>query len=306
MRQNAAQLNRMQIREQEALNRQRRVQDDAAARGEEQAVRRTQAQYSHVASHGYGRGGSARSGDTPPTVSAGASSSRGAAGGVGGRAGAGRSSLNAGVAPGEDVEITVYVRECDDAAAQAFTYKESGSAGAARVPRGSGGPSAAAAVPGGRHVVSGGATRGPGAGGGGGAAAAPPSSSKPDSVLAPNRARVPRYLQQRKAEMAAEKEAVEAEAARQRQLSQIPPGHRRVSEDEKADTLRRLDERQQELEAQLAKIPIRFDTQSIQQRRRAIENELRELEAKRSKYATKNILYVPLSEGGGAASQRSP
>ncbi|KPI87836.1 hypothetical protein ABL78_3063 [Leptomonas seymouri] len=294
MRQNAAQLNRMQIREQEALNRQRRLQDDAAARREQQAVRRTQAQYDHVASRGYGRSDAAAG--TPDGRTAGASSSHGPAGAG---SSAKRSGVNANVAHGDDVQIKVYVRECDGDAGHVFTYREggpatatataSGAAGGARAPRGTGGPSTAAASSspptGGRQAGSGGVTRGPGIG----------AASKADGLVAPNRARVPHYLQQRKAEMAAEKEALAAEAERQRQLSQIPPGHRRVSEEEKADTLRCLDERQQELETQLAKIPIRFDTQSIQQRRRAIEDELRELEAKRNKYSTKNPLYVPLS-----------
>jgi hypothetical protein len=287
MRQNAAKLNRMQIREQEALNRQRRLQDDAVARREGEAMRRTQAQYNHVASHGYGRGGSL----APASAAAGgvssSSSSSAAGGGV-----RHRSSLNANVADGDDVHIKVYVRECDEDAGQAFTYKESGGAGgAARLTRG---PTSAHALSSASPAGGGGGVVGRRQSGCGGGAVATRGAATPGDLVAPNRARVPRYLQQRKAEIAAEKEAVAAEAERQRQLSQIPPGHRRVSEEEKADTLRRVGERQQELEGQLAKIPIRFDTQSIQQRRRAIETELRELEAKRNKYSTKNPLYVPL------------
>lgn len=284
MRQNAAQLNRMQIREQEALNRQRQSQDDAEARREAQALRRTQAQYDHVTSHGYGRGGAAGASPAGPSSSAsGASAAAAASGGGNAR----RGSANAGVGQGDDVHIKVYVRECDEDAGQSFSYREGGSAVTRAAPASGGAPRAARSFAGSpAHPQQANPSVRASAPVGGGA--------KTDDAVAPNRARVPRYLQQRKAEMAAEKAAVAAEAELQRQLSQIPPGHRRVSEEEKADTLRRIDERQHELEAQLAKIPIRFDTQSIQQRRRAIEDELRELDTRRSKYSTKNPLYVPL------------
>lgn len=295
MRQNAARLNRMQIREQEALNRQRRLQDDAAARREEEAIRRTQAQYDHVASHGYGRNSLAGSSTATAGGAGGAASSSAVAAGASGATTGGgrRRSLNANVAHGDNVQIRVYVRECDEDAEEVFTYKENGgpattvanSAGARAATNAAIGGGVGRRTCGGEHSSTGPSCRPGGL----------RSTTKADELVAPNRARVPRYLQQRKAEMAAEKAAVAAEVERQRQLSQIPPGHRRVSEEEKADTLRQLAERQQELETQLAKIPIRFDTQSIQQRRRAIEEELRELEAKRNKYSTKNPLYVPLS-----------
>ncbi|KAK7194860.1 Calmodulin-binding [Novymonas esmeraldas] len=266
MPQNAAQLNRLQIREQEALNRQRRAQDDVAVRREVDAVRRTQAQYDHVRSHGYGR----------------------ADGGDGGAGAAG------------EVEIRVYVRECEDGASQSFVYRESATSGTAvGVQYGSSSPPTAAAAA---------ATARSQRGGGGnlppisaperaGASTRVPGGAETSAgaAVAPNRARVPRYLQQRKAELAAEKAAVAAEAERQRQLSSIPAGQRRVSEEEKADTLRQLDARQQELESQLARIPIRFDTQSIQQRRRAIEDELQQIEATRHKYSTRAPLFVPLT-----------
>ncbi|GET85380.1 hypothetical protein, conserved [Leishmania tarentolae] len=260
---NAALLNRLQIREQEALNRQRRMQDDAVARREAEALRRTKAQYNHVHSHGYGRAGSAGGGgaDFANARCAAPSDSRDTSG---------------------EVQIRVYVRECDDEASQSFCYREATTANATSNtdPRSRASASTSATS----HV----ARRGDGGGGGGGVTTASLG------VVAPNRARVPRYLQQRKAELAAEKEAIAEEAERQRQLSLIPAGQRRVSAEEKADTLRQLDERQQELEAQLARIPIRFDTHSIQQRRRAIEEELREIETTRNKYSTKGTLFVPL------------
>lgn len=274
MPQNAAQLNRMQLREQEALNRQRRLQDDAVVRREADELRRTKAQYDHVSSHGYGRAGS------------GAAAPRGSRD------------------TSDGVQIRVYVHECDEVASQSFCYREGTAASAisnsgprsgapastsadshvarrgvngALLPIGSSGRLGSPCAPGGSTASGGGGGTSDIAGGGA-------------SMVAPNRARVPRYLQQRKAELAAEKEAIAAEAERQRQLSLIPAGQRRVSEEEKADTLRRLDERQQELEGQLARIPIRFDTQSIQQRRRAIEEELRQIETTRNKYSTKGTL----------------
>ncbi|CAJ1985611.1 Calmodulin binding protein [Leishmania donovani] len=280
MPQNAAQLNRMQIREQEALNRQRRMQDDAVARREEEELRRTKAQYDHVSSHGYGRAGS---GAAAPSGSRGAS---------------------------DEVQIRVYVRECDEEASRSFSYREDTAANSTSHtgPRSGASASTSAASHVARRGVNGalppigssgrlGPPRAPGAraaSGGGGGTSDISGGAASCGVVAPNRARVPRYLQQRKAELAAEKEAIAAEAEKQRQLSLIPAGQRRVSEEEKADTLRQLDERQQELEGQLARIPIRFDTQSIQQRRRAIEEELRQIETTRNKYNTKGTLFMPL------------
>ncbi|AIN95127.1 hypothetical protein LPMP_010260 [Leishmania panamensis] len=290
MPQNAAHLNRLQIREQEALNQQRRVQDEVVARREAEAVRRTQAQYNHVASHGYGRVGDhsgARVGNGGAAASSGSRSTS------------------------ADVQIRVYVRECDEEANQSFCYRESATAS---VTSSTAGPRSGASVS--TSVASHGAGRGvcgvlppisspgrrgapctPGASAassGGGRTADMSAAGTLYGVTTPNRGRVPRYLQQRKAELAAEKEAFAAEAERQRQLSLIPAGQRRISEEEKAVTLRQLDERQQELEGQLGRIPIRFDTQSIQQRRRTIEEELRQIEVTRSKYNKKGALFVPL------------
>ncbi|KAG5487376.1 hypothetical protein CUR178_08462 [Leishmania enriettii] len=282
MPQNAAQLNRMQIREQEALNRQRRIQDEAVMRRESEAVRRTQSHYNYVASHGYGRTGGG--GAASPSSSPGASG---------------------------EVQIRVYVRECDERDSRSFCYRENATASATSNTTGlrsaasestssasyGAGGGAVGSLPPISSSVRSKAPRAPrvsAASGSGGGSADISLGAASTGVVAPSRARVPRYLQQRKAELAAEKEAVAVELERQRQLSLIPAGQRRVSEAEKADTLRRLDERQQELEGQLGRIPIRFDTQSIQQRRRAIEDELRQIEATRNKYATKGTLFVPL------------
>ncbi|KAG5512283.1 hypothetical protein JKF63_07805 [Porcisia hertigi] len=269
MPQNAAQLNRMQIREQEALNRQRRIQDEEVARRGAELVRRTQSQYKHVASHGYGR----------------------ADGGEDGLASGGFTSSNSNEGAHDEVQIRVYVRECDEGSSQTFCYKETTGSAARRSVSGTlpaiGSPGRTGALrAAGAGQASGGA--------GGGSLAGISSSAASAKADAPNRARIPRYLQQRKAELVAEKEAIAAETERQRQLSLIPAGQRRVSEEEKEDTLRQLDARQQELEGQLARIPIRYDTRSILQRRSAIESELRQIEAKRNQYSTKGILYVPL------------
>ncbi|EPY23010.1 hypothetical protein STCU_07948 [Strigomonas culicis] len=94
--------------------------------------------------------------------------------------------------------------------------------------------------------------------------------------------------------MAAEKEAVRDAAARKEEEARIPPGHRLVSEEEKAATLVRLEERKKELETELGKIPIRFDTVSIQNKRKAIETELQQIEAAKLKHQTKKPLYLPL------------
>lgn len=231
----------MQIREQEELNRQRRIQDESAVQRRQELEQKRRSLYDYVPSHGY-------AGSTNEKQN--------------------RASHD------DDAEISVYVRECDDAARQSYTFRESSKSNMTSLPAVSSSrmQQASSVAPLRKRSV----------------------PSKESSVDAPNRGRVPRYLQQRKAELAAEKGAIAALAERQREMAKIPPGHRLVREEEKADVIQTLDQRERELLNQLSKIPIRFDTQSIVQRRRGIEDELRELEEKRAKYGTKNPLYVPL------------
>lgn len=260
MSQNAARLNQLQIKEQQQLNRERKQQQAVEKEKQESAVQKSKAQFNHVQSHGYGK-----------PAARGSSS-----------------------APEDDVEIKVYVRECDEDAAHHFRFLESDgveSAPPARATASKGAPSvrgAPASTAGKKSTKS--------------AAAAPRGAAGRTSVTsdaaptgdAPNKGKVPKYLVQRKADMAAEKEAVRDAAARKQEEAKIPPGHRLVPEEEKAATLVRLEERKKELEAELGRIPLRFDTVTIQNKRKAIENELQQIETARLKYTTKRPLYVPL------------
>lgn len=264
MSQNADRLNRLQIREQEQINRERRAQAEVAERRQTDAVRKTKSQYSHVRSHGYGGGAD---GTGAPS------------GGPGQRGG--------GSAGGDDAVIRVYVRECDADAARNYTYRESEGLEEAGGGGGAGGTQRLPAVQRAQRVnAADSPVLAPGR-----RPSAPENAASPP---APNKGKVPRYIQQRKAELAAEKEAVVAESERRREQAMIPPGHRLVSAEEKAQTLAGLDAREADLEAQLGKIPIRFDTQAIRNRRSNIEEELKEIEASRLKYRAKKALYVPL------------
>lgn len=266
MAQSAARLNRLQIREQEQLNRARRMQDEVEEQKQQQRMQMTKQKFNYV----------------PSTASTGFSSTpRSGAGVIGGV-----SSF-----AGDDAQIRVFIRECDGDAARSFVYRESealsGTDVVRELPPPRGGPRRAGSDPTASPLHS------------------PSPSQRPSYSLAqvsnptpkagmPNLGRVPRYLQQRKAEMAEAKRAGEEEEARREALSKVPPGHRLVSEEEKAETLKQLSERQLELDMQLRKMPVRFDTQNLRQKRAAIEDELEKIEQTRNKYSTKRPLYVPL------------
>ncbi|CAD2221177.1 Calmodulin-binding, putative [Angomonas deanei] len=241
---NAARQNRQLLREQQQLNAERRSQDSAGMAKRSQEVKKTQAQYDHV----------------QPRV--------------------GKGAAPAGGASNDDVEIKVYVRECEDSS-EFFRFMENEgqpTSGAAPAR-----PAASKRTPSTKKSVKG----------------APRSGSTKRAAAEPTapaegRGKVPKYLQKRMAEMEAEKQAIEDEKQRKKELAKIPPGHRAVSEEEKADTLERLAARRAELEAELGKIPLRFDTVSIRNKRQAIEDELQQIESTRVKYNTKGALYVPI------------
>ncbi|CCW64211.1 unnamed protein product [Phytomonas sp. EM1] len=242
---NADSLNRLQIREQQELNRQRKIQEEADKRQHAEAIARSKAQYSHVRPQVF-----AQPEASDPTTAP-----------------------NDG--PNGDIQIHVYVRECDGESAQKFTYRERRSlTGKSEVTRMHPVPTATATSN--REEVS-----------------SPSAGLASSSTL--SLGRVPRYLQKRKAELQAEKQAIEDEAQRRRELAKIPPGCRLVPDQEKVETLKRLEARQEELEMQLSKIPIRFDTHSIKMRRRNIEEELAQIEVDKLKYSLNKTLYVPIN-----------
>lgn len=344
MKHNADRLNRMQIREQQLINRERQRQIEAEERSQTQAVQRTKQQYSHVSSHGYGspnststelcnKGGRGDGRDRLPSIAR--AEKRGAAvrmerpalrgrgtvamnSAVDGNLNASdgsRSSHHVHSADADDAEVRVYVRECDGDDARQIRYRESesevyttanapeecadtrpGGGGdyrdepddaegnhRAMRPRGNdrvGAREDQRAAPVRNPAPRPAATR------------AGPSSTT-DLPGSHTRGAVPRYLQQRKAELHAEKQAIVEHAQQMKEMAKIPPGHRLVDDAEKAYTIEKLNERKAELELQLHKIPIRFDTESIKTRRRNIEEELSEIEMSKKKYSGNKPLYVP-------------
>jgi len=108
------------------------------------------------------------------------------------------------------------------------------------------------------------------------------------------RGQVPDYLLQRKAELQAEKDEARRIADIRAEQSKYPPGHRPVSEEERGEILAKLESRKKELEGEIGRLPMRFDTQAIRQRRGQIEAELLEVEAAQRKFSVKKQLYVPI------------
>ncbi|EAN76431.1 hypothetical protein, conserved [Trypanosoma brucei brucei TREU927] len=249
----AARLNFLQIKEQQQLNRERLREAAVEEQRAKEALCRQKEQYSHVQSHGYGR--------------------------VVGK-------------PASDVQIKVYIRECDGERAQCHTFMESEAMRHNASCKQEGKPRPAQPP---RQKVQ----KLP-------PVAAPPQKkqehtqqqqqrlSGPANASDTQRGIVPKYLLQRKAELAAQKEATQREAERQREIARYPPGHRLVSEEERKETLEKLAARRRELEMELHKIPIRYDTQSIKERRSKIENELSEIEAAERKFGSAKELFVPI------------
>ncbi|KEG10679.1 flagellar/basal body protein [Trypanosoma grayi] len=257
---NAARQNYLQIREQQQLNRERAREAMIEKQRADEIIQRQKAQFNHVSSHGYGnlRGG------------------------------------------GDDVEIKVFIRECDGDRAQSFSFMENdatqkrcaaepaakprpaqqlqqqraprGPTNAVNAPRG---PTNATNAP--RGLTN--------------ATNAPRGLTNAGSVP---RGAVPKYIVQRKAELAAEKDALQREVERQKEVAKYPPGHRPITEEERQETLAKLASRRRELEVELNKIPIRYDTQSIRARRGKIENELSEIDEAERKFSSTRQLFVPI------------
>lgn len=109
-----------------------------------------------------------------------------------------------------------------------------------------------------------------------------------------NLGNVPTYLRQRKAELQAEKDSMARALEEERERSRHPPGHRPVSEDERLAVLDKLAARKVELERDLQKLPMRFDTIAVQRRRADIEKEMTEVDEAHRRFSVKKQLYVPI------------
>ena len=216
----------MQLKEQQQINRERRMLDEGDRQRKEAQAAQQKARFDHVKSHGYGQ---AKSGDV------------------------------------DDVEIKVFVNECDDNR-RVFSIMESSVT--QQQPQ-SQPTRPQAAIP-------------------------KPKSSTPSLPPVSSRGVVPDYLLKRKAEMQAEKEAIQRELELKQELSRYPPGHRPVTEEERLDILEKLSDRKKELQADLHRLPVRFDTQAVRQKRLQIENEMAETEAAERKFSSKKQLFVPI------------
>ncbi|EKF32371.1 hypothetical protein MOQ_003777 [Trypanosoma cruzi marinkellei] len=231
---NAARQNYLQIREQQQLNRERAREAEVEERRAQELIQRQKARYNHVSSHGYGQ-------------------------------------LRGG---GDDVEIKVFIRECEKGRAQEFSFMESDALRRRGDTKQPPKPQPEQLFP--RIPVQ------------------PKKEQVPVSAVNVPRGVVPKYILQRKAELAAEKVAVLREMERQKEIAKYPPGHRPVTEEERKETLAKLASRRKELEYELHKIPIRYDTQSIKARRNRIESELKEIDESERKFSAAKQLFVPI------------
>lgn len=215
---NHARLNHLQIKEQEALNRQRQQQDAFEAEQKAALIRRQREKYSHVTSH----------------VSQ----------------------------PQDDVEIKVFVRECEPGA-QMYQVKESTVAK----------PATQVQQQQNTQRVS-------------------TQNQNPGSAA--KRGEVPHYLLKRKAEMEAEKEKIAQQLETERELAKYPPGHRPLEESERQEILQKLAQRKSQLQLDLGRLPMRYDTQAIKSRKNQLEAEMAEVEAAERKFSVKKQLFVPI------------
>lgn len=243
----AARLNYAQIKEQEQLNKERVRNEEYKQERQQALVQRQRSQFDHVTSHGYGTTAAQK-----PTIQK---------------------------ASNDDVEIRVFVRECDPDA-QVFSFFESQAQPNAQAP-----PA--------QPRVSGRAQPAPGTVMFGRRASAE-RAQQPQSRDQAARGEVPAYLVKRKAEMQNEKDMIVAEMERQKELAQYPPGHRPVSEEERRAILDKLAQRKKELENEIGHLPMRFDTMALRQKRQQLESEMAEVEAAQQKFSVKKQLFVPI------------
>lgn len=267
----ALRLNRLQLLEQEKLNRNRKVAEEVEAARLNKKMKFTKAKFDYV----------------PSTASTGFTS---------------RNHPSA-----EDAEVRVHISECGGQVARSFAYRESEALAnidaqtsqkeiTSRMPPISPGGSSKAPARKSYYNSSCIVTSNSGSPFSMGFVAPSYSLAQtcaPGEKDGSKLGYIPRYLSQRKAEIAGAKLAFKEEKERLEQEAKIPPGYRLVSEEEKATTIEEANQRLIELEVALRKIPIRFDTQNIRNKREKIELEMDELEQTKIKYSTKRPLYVP-------------
>eukprot|EP00668_Euglena_longa_P001814 GGOE01002130.1.p2 GENE.GGOE01002130.1~~GGOE01002130.1.p2 ORF type:complete len:201 (+),score=58.86 GGOE01002130.1:86-688(+) len=178
-------------------------------------------------------------------------------------------------APVDDAIIEVFINETDKDRARYVTYREPPAGGSSSSrsapPPAAPKPRASSASPLDRNKPR-------------------PTSGGPAPSAPAKRGEVPKYLQNRKAQLAAEKDLI------RKQMEEMtkkkgPPGTVLLSEEEKAEAIRALEIRRKECEEALNRLPMRFDNLSIQKRRKELEDEIEEVEASIKKFSRKEV-YV--------------
>lgn len=275
-------MNVQQVREQQQINRDRKAQDELEAQKQQQREARAKAQFSHVQSR------------VAAAAAGGASSSQNP--GMTMMAQAEQQYHHSGISNAhDDVEITVFVRECEpDGGVQRMMESEILRENARQNGNAPALPSLpqhrAASMPRQQQLQ-------------------PPSSSsqrrvplqtqqdnahKPGAPDGSKLGSVPSYIRQRKAELQAEKDAAARAIEEEKERSRHPAGHRPVEEPERLAVLEKLTARKLELERDLARLPMRFDTLAVQRRRGEIEKEMGEVEEAHRRFSVKKQLYVPM------------
>jgi len=273
--------NQQQLQEQAAINRERRKQAAAEEERKHELKQKLAAQYAGSASRH-------QSGAQPtptPQPRAAPGPARGPP-----------------VAQGERIEV--FIRETDPGADdRAFAYFEGEECVYGRDPspprepvKGYSAP--AQGAPGGMRGAARRTSGGPAAAAQQRAAPSPGAQSRAPSEAPSNRpgprpGQVPKYLLKRKQELEDEKEVLRQHAEDQAQAAKYPPGMVPLEEDKRLIILRTLGEKKEEIMGQINRLPMRFDTQSVQKRRNALEEAIREVEAEVAKFSRKQV-FVPV------------
>lgn len=103
------------------------------------------------------------------------------------------------------------------------------------------------------------------------------TSCKEVQPFARDGSNVPKYLQRVKDAIVAEEQLI-ADRLGLRPNDGTPPGCQLLPEDERLDTLSRLRQKQEELEARHRKLPLKIETLGQRQRVQELDNELKAIE----------------------------
>eukprot|EP01064_Diplonema_japonicum_P032535 TRINITY_DN6146_c0_g1_i5.p1 TRINITY_DN6146_c0_g1~~TRINITY_DN6146_c0_g1_i5.p1 ORF type:complete len:265 (+),score=66.10 TRINITY_DN6146_c0_g1_i5:225-1019(+) len=103
---------------------------------------------------------------------------------------------------------------------------------------------------------------------------------------------IPAYLKQRRQELEDEKAEVERIRNEVKEKQRYPAGHMPLGEEEKEAILKGLNCKKDELMSEMNRLPMRYDTTSVRNRRNALEDQIREVENKIGTFSRKQV-YVP-------------